>query len=304
MTNVVEEQGGSVRNFTGDGVMALFGVPRCARRRTTQSLPCRASPFTIASQAPQARLPRHTAFWPTAVRIGINTGPVVVGKVRAAIAARLRLWVDTVNLRPACKRWLSLNVSYSASDPSTGAGGLTETEPGRASTTSRASLSGRCLSSSSTTQGCISFRCGPQPRAHGYVGRSLEPRNVGPLLAARAARVCESSTSSVNPASASPGCYMSFAADSVIGRYSCWRGAARRMANRHPSPIYRGRPRFVSSQNRRGRIRRSSETGQGPRDSRPGVATEFGTAAQFAGINPPPGTLQGLDRHADWPADP
>src|SRR6266849_6345669 len=43
MTAVVEEQGGSVRNFTGDGIMALFGVPTALEDGPLGA--CRTSPM-------------------------------------------------------------------------------------------------------------------------------------------------------------------------------------------------------------------------------------------------------------------
>lgn len=80
--DVVHEHGGTVNQFLGDGVMALFGeVP-------SEHHACRA---LSAARTMQARLEtvrrevRRSYGREFRVRIGINTGPVVVGTIGAAL---------------------------------------------------------------------------------------------------------------------------------------------------------------------------------------------------------------------------
>jgi class 3 adenylate cyclase len=88
MTGVVEEQGGTVRNFTGDGIMALFGVPTALEDAPLRA--CRAA-LTIHDRLANAagEIVAKYALRPQ-LRIGINTGPVIVGRCRPATAALSR----------------------------------------------------------------------------------------------------------------------------------------------------------------------------------------------------------------------
>jgi len=179
------------------------------------------------------------------------------------------------------------------SDPSTGAG-LTETEPGGEHDIKGKFERQRVFRLLRLRKGASRSGCGPQPRAHGLCRTVSGARNVGPLLGRERRGSANRRTSSVNPASASPGCYMSFAADSVIGRYSCWREL---LADGQQTPfrpfieVVRG---VVSSQNRRAESDVFG-TGQGP-EILAWRRNKFGTAAQFAGTQPPPGNTEGLGR--------
>jgi class 3 adenylate cyclase len=80
MTQIVHDHGGTVNEFSGDGLMALFGAP-------TPMLPeDQARNAVQAAQAMQERLPALNARWrnlgldaPVQIRIGINTGMASVG---------------------------------------------------------------------------------------------------------------------------------------------------------------------------------------------------------------------------------
>src|SRR5215831_15127820 len=70
---------GTVNQFTGDGVMALFGAPIAHEDHAVRAI---AASLAIQRQlqpyAEKLRRERGIVF---AVRIGVNTGPVVVGKI-------------------------------------------------------------------------------------------------------------------------------------------------------------------------------------------------------------------------------
>ena len=79
MADSVREHGGVVQDFTGDGIMAVFGAPVAF-----EDGPLRASRAALSIlQSLNASAPDLEARYGVRphVRIGINTGPAVVGKV-------------------------------------------------------------------------------------------------------------------------------------------------------------------------------------------------------------------------------
>ncbi|MGY3440926.1 ATP-binding protein [Bradyrhizobium sp. USDA 4473] len=94
MANVVKEQGGSVKDFTGDGIMALFGAPDGIEDAPLRA--CQAALLIhqrLAAAAPAIEA-RHGVR--PQMRIGINTGPAVVTRIRGDDASMTALG-DTVN---------------------------------------------------------------------------------------------------------------------------------------------------------------------------------------------------------------
>ena len=93
MAKAVAEHGGSVETFTGDGIMALFGVPVALEDATLRA--CKAA-LQIQARLAVAGPDLETAFGVRPqLRIGINTGPVVAGRMedgRAGVSG------DTINL--------------------------------------------------------------------------------------------------------------------------------------------------------------------------------------------------------------
>jgi class 3 adenylate cyclase len=96
MADAVRELSGTVQDFTGDGIMALFGVPTALEDAPLRA--CRAS-LLIQQRLANAMpgLESRFGFRPQ-MRIGINSGPAVVGRVGAGGAARVTAIGDTVNL--------------------------------------------------------------------------------------------------------------------------------------------------------------------------------------------------------------
>src|SRR6516164_3059001 len=96
LTDAVRELGGTVQDFTGDGIMALFGVPKALEDAPLRA--CRAS-LLIQERLAEAvsRIEMQHGVRPQ-MRIGINTGAVVVGKVRESGGASVTAIGDTVNL--------------------------------------------------------------------------------------------------------------------------------------------------------------------------------------------------------------
>ena len=87
---------GTVNQFTGDGVMALFGAPIAHEDHAVRAV---AAALTVQARlreyAATLRRERSLEF---AVRIGINTGPVVVGKIGDDLRMDYTAQGETVNL--------------------------------------------------------------------------------------------------------------------------------------------------------------------------------------------------------------
>jgi len=92
----VNEFGGTVNKMTGDGVMALFGAPIAL-----EDAPQRAIRSALAIQKEIARFSdrqKAETNTPLRMRIGIHTGPVVVGSLGNDLRVEFTAVGDTVNL--------------------------------------------------------------------------------------------------------------------------------------------------------------------------------------------------------------
>ena len=91
----VREQGGVVQGFTGDGIMAVFGAPVAFEDAPLRA--CRAA-LAILQRLKEAgpELEAKHGLRPQ-MRIGLNTGAAVVGKVEDGADAGVTVLGDTVN---------------------------------------------------------------------------------------------------------------------------------------------------------------------------------------------------------------
>ncbi len=96
IVHAIEEFGGTVKDLAGDGVLALFGAPVSheddAERATRAGLR-----ITQDIAAYAAEVSRAWGVEGFAVRVGVNTGPVVLGPVRAGGRVEYGAFGDTVN---------------------------------------------------------------------------------------------------------------------------------------------------------------------------------------------------------------
>ena len=96
MTDIVFKYGGTVDKFIGDGLMVFYGAPepqpdhalRCVKAAMEMQVKCRE---LKARWEPAGRLPLR-------IRIGINTGPVVVGDLGSARRMEYTVLGSDVNL--------------------------------------------------------------------------------------------------------------------------------------------------------------------------------------------------------------
>ena len=95
MDEAVREQGGVVRGFTGDGIMAVFGAPVAFEDAPLRA--CRAALGILQRlKAAGPDLEAKHGVRPQ-LRIGLNTGAAVVGKVEDGADAGVTVLGDTVN---------------------------------------------------------------------------------------------------------------------------------------------------------------------------------------------------------------
>jgi len=96
MMDAVHRYEGTITQFTGDGVMALFGAPIAhedsARRAVAAALEMQKSLGEYADEV-QKKHPIQCRF-----RVGLNTGPVVVGSISDNLDMDYTALGDTVNL--------------------------------------------------------------------------------------------------------------------------------------------------------------------------------------------------------------
>jgi class 3 adenylate cyclase len=96
MTDVVHGQGGAVGSFTGDGIMALFGVPVALEDAPIRA--CRTA-LLIQQHLASASSDIESKYGMNPqVRIGINTGLVIVGRMQSGDSTAMTALGDAVNL--------------------------------------------------------------------------------------------------------------------------------------------------------------------------------------------------------------
>jgi len=96
LLDAVHRYEGTVNQFTGDGVMALFGAPISHEDHAVRAVAAAlAIQQSVRRYAERLRAQRGLEF---AVRIGINTGPVVVGRIGDDLRMDYTAQGETVNL--------------------------------------------------------------------------------------------------------------------------------------------------------------------------------------------------------------
>jgi len=96
LLDAVHRYEGTVNQFTGDGIMALFGAPIAHEDHAVRAVAAAlAIQQAVAQYADLLRRQRGIEF---AVRVGLNTGPVVVGKIGDDLRMDYTAQGETVNL--------------------------------------------------------------------------------------------------------------------------------------------------------------------------------------------------------------
>jgi class 3 adenylate cyclase len=110
MDEAVRENRGVVQGFTGDGVMAVFGAPLAFEDAPLRA--CRAA-LAILQRIKTAgpELEAKHGMQPQ-LRIGLNTGAAVVGKVQEGSEAQVTVLGDTVNFASRVQSLAKPDVAY------------------------------------------------------------------------------------------------------------------------------------------------------------------------------------------------
>ena len=95
MGQAIEQAGGHVDKFIGDGVMALFGINHGARQGARQALAAARSMGKVLAELNETLT--HDLDQPLRIGIGIHVGPAIVGEMGYARAVSLTAIGDTVN---------------------------------------------------------------------------------------------------------------------------------------------------------------------------------------------------------------
>ena len=136
MRGVLERHGGSVEKFIGDAVVAVFGVPVLHEDDALRAVRAAADMRrALAELNDSLRAERGLEI---AMRVGVNTGEVVVGDARAGggratgdavnVAARLQQAADPGDVLIGESTWRLVRGAVVTSDPVDAAG----PRPGRA----------------------------------------------------------------------------------------------------------------------------------------------------------------------------
>jgi adenylate cyclase len=102
LTNLVQSHQGVINKFTGDGIMAVFGVP--IAHETTAEIQADACHAVDCAIAMAQSLDQLNLQWksqglpPLQMRVGIFTGPVVTGSLGSAIRLEYGVIGDSVNI--------------------------------------------------------------------------------------------------------------------------------------------------------------------------------------------------------------
>ena len=99
ITTCVEDEGGTVDKYIGDAVMAFWGAPEHQPDHALRA--CRAAKAIATAIAADNDVRRRRGEPVVRVRIGLHTGPVVVGNIGAPDRVNYTIVGDTVN---TCQR--------------------------------------------------------------------------------------------------------------------------------------------------------------------------------------------------------
>src|SRR5215831_9575526 len=90
MNSTIERYGGTIARLMGDGVLAFFGAPVAHEDDPERAVRCGLDMVRAIDELDSAHELK--------VRVGINTGPVVVGVVGTQTASEYTAMGDTVNV--------------------------------------------------------------------------------------------------------------------------------------------------------------------------------------------------------------
>ncbi len=108
----VHDYEGTVNEMTGDGIMALFGAPIALEDAPQRAIRSSLSIHREMAKFSDKMKQDSKAFPPLKMRIGIHTGPVVVGTLGNNLQVEFKAVGDTVNLASRMERLAEPGATY------------------------------------------------------------------------------------------------------------------------------------------------------------------------------------------------
>ncbi len=94
--DIIERSGGTIDKYLGDGLLAFWGAPDPLPDHAARA--CRAAEEIMATITERNRKAAETGGEPLRMRIGIHTGPTIVGNIGAASRVNYTVVGDSVNI--------------------------------------------------------------------------------------------------------------------------------------------------------------------------------------------------------------
>ena len=113
LIHAVHELGGSVNELTGDGVVALFGAPLALEDGPQRAIRASLSIHRAMAKLSDRVRQEHPVLLPLRMRVGIHTGPVVVGSLGNDLRVEFTAVGDTVNLAARMEELAEPGTTYS-----------------------------------------------------------------------------------------------------------------------------------------------------------------------------------------------
>ena len=107
MTDVLQDEGGTLDKYVGDAIVAIFGAPLHSADHAYKAC-CSAIRMQQVQEKLRQRWSQQQGRWPESVcqmhtRIGLNTGNAVVGNMGSTIRFNYSMSGDAVNLAARCE---------------------------------------------------------------------------------------------------------------------------------------------------------------------------------------------------------
>jgi len=112
----VHDYEGTVNEMTGDGIMALFGAPIALEDAPQRAIRSALSIHREMAKFSDKMKREKEAIQPLKMRIGINTGPVVVGTLGNDLRVEFKAVGDTVNLASRMESLAEPGTTYASDD--------------------------------------------------------------------------------------------------------------------------------------------------------------------------------------------
>jgi len=112
----VHEYEGTVNEMTGDGVMALFGAPIALEDAPQRAIRSAYAIHRAVTKFNEEKIETGESFPPIKMRIGIHSGPVVIGSLGNDLRVEFKAVGDTVNIASRIEGLAEPDTTYVSGD--------------------------------------------------------------------------------------------------------------------------------------------------------------------------------------------